>query len=769
MTLFPNSMVWLSRRMGWAGKLGISSFALLGFWDAEVAPPPIANPVAPPVVERPTPETPVILIVIDTLRADHLGTYGYPLDTSPIIDEFAAHATVFENNSTQVNVTHSSLTSILSGLYARTHRHYTPIATGAKISGVKEFLVLPELFSNLNYHTLGIVSHPSWNTSQSSPLQRGWNGFSLIDEKANSGRRRRLANGRHTNERAFGLLSSYTEHHAEDPLFLWAHYFDPHTDLKSLGYNAPPETRNLFLKHHLAQFGLGAFEARLRPLDPLRREGWIPKNTEGEERDQLRLANGRSLYDAKIRSCDGHVGKMFEQLREMDLFDRALIIVMADHGENMEAESSMRGKIMFTHRRLFQGVTRTPLIVKLPGQTTGKRIASLTQNIDVFPTILEALGLPIPPQAEGKSLLPLWEDTSIALHKSVYIESSDHTERAIETKAVKYIEPGNGLAPLAFRLADDPGEMENVVESLDPEWAAGAHKALLKFAPNPKLHIRFEPEPEPYRLTFDVALTDAEFKEFEGPANAVTSEDGQRISWSGTVESDPIEFAFQRSHGKTATLWTISRDDIDRVDSRLFVGSRKLWNSGAFPAYSATDGQAPEDPLLRLTFEPAEDLFTAAVQLADPSRLDLILHAARPTHLFELEVQTRSGFDSDQVEPGRSQRFRAKSSSSASIAVRIKPTGTELRALCRINGAWPDPRSVALNGHAVNSDGVHFVFPPPPMRELHNALQSYDHSAAPVPGRITVWESGFAAETEIDTSEMDEDTIEGLRALGYVK
>src|SRR5687767_10596183 len=73
------------------------------------------------------PDTPVLLIVIDTLRADHLSCYGYELDTSPVIDAFAAGATLFENNSTQCNSTFPSITSILTGLYPKTHRNYLAV------------------------------------------------------------------------------------------------------------------------------------------------------------------------------------------------------------------------------------------------------------------------------------------------------------------------------------------------------------------------------------------------------------------------------------------------------------------------------------------------------------------------------------------------------------------------------------------------------------------------------------------------------------------
>ena len=129
-------------------------------------------------------DTPVVLVVIDTLRADRLGCYGYELDTSPVLDAFAEEATLFEANSTQLNSTFGSLTSIFTGLYAQSHAMFLPVPTEAALKSAPVGVSLTERLAARGYRRIGVVSHPSFGeTDPRATLMRGWDAFSVIDEE----------------------------------------------------------------------------------------------------------------------------------------------------------------------------------------------------------------------------------------------------------------------------------------------------------------------------------------------------------------------------------------------------------------------------------------------------------------------------------------------------------------------------------------------------------------------------------------------------------
>ncbi|MFG0317711.1 MAG: sulfatase, partial [Planctomycetota bacterium JB042] len=434
-------------------------------------------------------DTPVVLVVIDTLRADRLGCYGCPLETSPVLDAFAERAFVFEANSTQLNSTFGSLTSIFTGLYPKSHQMFLPVPTEAALASAPDGVSLTERLASRGDHRLGVVSHPSFaETDPRAIVMRGWDAFSVIDPTRPIRERIFCAHGGDTNARLLPRLDEAIEAAGDGPLFVFAHYFDPHTERFDLVYDAPEETRNLFLRHHLAEVGREEVHDELAALPPMERPEWIREHAEGT--NDLRLANGRALYDAEIRSCDRHVGTFFDRLRERGLFDRALIVVMADHGENLGHVGRPPRAAAFTHQRLFEGVVHTPLMIKLPHQREGARIPAITQNVDVLPTLVELLGLPEAPPADGKSLVPLLAGEARAVHDLVFMESSDGLERAVRTDAFKLIDPGDGRSPMLFRWRDDPMERNDVRDEVDPENLRRLADALETFTPTTGTFVR---------------------------------------------------------------------------------------------------------------------------------------------------------------------------------------------------------------------------------------------------------------------------------------
>ena len=421
--------------------------------------------------------TPVVMIVIDTLRADHLSCYGYELETSPVLDAFAREAYFFESNSTQFNSTFPSLTSIFTGLYPKTHGNYLAVPVEGTANRSEGARCLAERFKDVDYQTVAVLSHPSWESvDRDIALMRGWDRFSNIADPIPVAERPLFAHAEYTHERLWPLLDEAVA--KDDPLFLWVHYFDPHTDIAPTVYNAPPETRNLYLRHHLEQVGEPDFYDGLAPLEPAARTQWIRENAVGDQRMRVDLANGRALYDAEIRSCDAGIAKLFERLKSEGLYDEAIIVIMADHGENMEPASLGHGPINFTHNRLFESVSHTPLMIRLPGQKKGERISAITQNIDVAPTLLELLDMPPKPEVEGRSLVPLMRDPSAKLHERVFIESSKGKEKAVKTERHKLIDSDGNDEPLLFAWRDDPTESSDLKASADAELVAGLAQAI---------------------------------------------------------------------------------------------------------------------------------------------------------------------------------------------------------------------------------------------------------------------------------------------------
>ena len=118
------------------------------------------------------PDTPVVLVLIDTLRADHLSCYGYPLETSPHLDELASRSFLFEANSTQCNATFPSITSVFTGVYPKTHRNYLAVPIKGMASESGPYPCASERFGERGYYTAAVTSHPSWGAERDLDASR---------------------------------------------------------------------------------------------------------------------------------------------------------------------------------------------------------------------------------------------------------------------------------------------------------------------------------------------------------------------------------------------------------------------------------------------------------------------------------------------------------------------------------------------------------------------------------------------------------------------
>jgi len=326
--------------------------------SAAEPPAPAPSPVGP--VER------VVLITIDTLRADHLGVYGGPVAT-PHLDRLAAEGVVVENAYTPVPSTGPAHASLLTGRHPWNH--------GTLRNAVPMDPTVPTLADWLHRRgiaTAAIVSsyilHPRFGFHQGFDSYR----FEPTEDYLWRGRQRDRfwTLGEHTTRAA----NTWLTEHGSEPFFLWVHYFDPHTP-----YLPPP--------------GFA-----IDPSEPIDLEGKRVRGT-GKTEDQLRRAI--RAYRGEIAYTDFQVGLVIERLRLLDLIDRTAVIVTADHGEGLGDHGTLEHG-----QNVFDELVRVPLLIRAPGIPAGRRLDGMAQLEDIAPTILALYGAGPPDGIDGVDLLP---------------------------------------------------------------------------------------------------------------------------------------------------------------------------------------------------------------------------------------------------------------------------------------------------------------------------------------------------------------------------
>ena len=334
--------------------------------------PPVVDRTQARVAGRPN----VILYIVDTLRADRLGSYGYQKPTSPGLDSLVAEAILFESARAQSSWTRPSVASILTGLLPWTHR-----VNGLEDRLSEDIPSLPEILKHGGFTTGAVVSNP--NISETFGFARGFDHFESIPN---------LAAPAHTilsaGLRWIDSLSPTT------PFFLYLHTMEPHAP-----YSPPTQFQRQVAAKELPP-DLGSVDA----LSELaRRPGGPPPAA---------IADITDLYDAEIAYHDHELSRFLSELEKRDLYQETLTVLVSDHGEQFYEHGQWgHGKALHAE------VLNVPLIIRLPAGTEGgKRIADPVQHIDVVPTILDYLDLVGPGDLPGRSLLPamLAEQTSSA-------------------------------------------------------------------------------------------------------------------------------------------------------------------------------------------------------------------------------------------------------------------------------------------------------------------------------------------------------------------
>lgn len=393
----------------------------------------------------------VVLIAIDTLRADHLGCYGYPRATSPHIDAFARNAVVFDQHIAAAIPTHPSFTTLHTGQFSITHG---VVAHGGRNDIPRDAPWLASILHEAGYTTAAVDNLSQWRLD----FHRGFEFY--IDPT----KRQALsinADNRTINRRVLPFL----EQHQQEQFFLLVHYWDPHTP-----YLPPRAYRRLFYSgdpEAPGHYSLDGMETR-HPLGKAWRETWFPQL--GKHITDAHYIE--ALYDAEIRYCDEGVGQLLSKLEDLGLSERTVVAITSDHGEMM-----FRHGIFFDHHGLYDGNLHVPLLLRVPGLPP-RRVPGMSASVDVAPTLLDLCGLAAEERMEGISLTP-WlrgERDDAPREWVVSQECTWQMKWCLRTPAHKLIlarEPDAYGTPARelYDLTTDPGEFVNLAEK-EPEAVA---------------------------------------------------------------------------------------------------------------------------------------------------------------------------------------------------------------------------------------------------------------------------------------------------------
>ena len=388
-----------------------------------------APPSALPRSHRPN----VIVYVIDTLRADHLGCYGYRRPTTPRIDAFAASAVRFTAAIAQSSWTLPATASILTGLVPghhgaidREHGIRSGVATLAE--------ALP------GYQTTAFVTN--YLGSAIFGHARGFERFHFYAEQGE--RRAPVYLG---SDALYRRIARWLARGPRQPFLLYVHASDPH-----FPYLPPPRMARPFLPRGVGRDAVRALVDRARPFY-LGNERWGTRPPELSD-DEVRLLG--DLYDGDVRTADTYFGRLMDDLARNGLLDDTLVVLTADHGEEfLEHGGVAHGQT------LYREVLRVPLLVRLPGGAQGgTRVDRVVRQVDIFPTVLDLLGLPPRPWLDGTSLVtpaPGEGEAYSVLHLGGFDVESLST---LEWKAIHNF--GGRPRFELYRLLEDPGEQRDV-------------------------------------------------------------------------------------------------------------------------------------------------------------------------------------------------------------------------------------------------------------------------------------------------------------------
>ncbi len=389
--------------------------------------------------------TNVILVSLDTTRADHLSCYGHFRRTSPHIDRVAEEGVLFTDHFSPHIPTYPGHTTLMTGKDVYAHQITCQSGTPEPTPGIR---MLAELLQEQGYYTAAADNLGRWFAR----------GFAHIETYSwDYSQKQSLRKGEAVLEASLKVLNAAAQQ--DKPFFLFLHFWDPHTP-----YLPPPPFDRMFYRGDESDPNNLSMDA-LWEFEPFRHyfAEWMPGVTD--------IEFPKAQYDAEIAYMDACLASFLTRLDELGLRDDTLLALTADHGEELDEHAHW-----FDHHGLYDTNIHIPLILRCPSLLpAGRRIGGMTRMFDLAPTILDLLGLHEITEREqmlGSSLLPLIKSPSATSRGAAEVlhltENTWMKKRGIRTHEWKLIVPletpdlhGKSDIEL-YHLPADPGEQVNV-------------------------------------------------------------------------------------------------------------------------------------------------------------------------------------------------------------------------------------------------------------------------------------------------------------------
>ena len=407
------------------GLLAVAAAAAASFLSCDVR-----DRAATAPLERPN----VLLISIDSLRADHVGALGYHRNTTPAIDALANDGALFTRGISSTSWTLPAHAALMTGLLDSAHGVTT---TGKRLDD--SAITLAEAFASAGYRTAGFFGGPFLDPSFG--FAQGFDTYVDCSAAGDAGvpvqKRHATSHRDRTNPEILWNVLRELEGIGEQPFFLFVHFWDVHYDLIP-----PPRYVEMFDPGYPDRYRGSNFRH-----DPDYREG----------ADETLREHVLALYDGEVLYTDDTIAMLVSALRARGLLDRTLVVVTSDHGDEL-LDHGDKG-----HRHtLYQELIRIPILFRLPGRVKPRRVDVPVSITDVAPTILDLAGLEPLPNATGRSLARALE-TGATVSPVPVISELAATGRAQHARSIvagddKVIFQSRRKGPIYFDLAADPGE-----------------------------------------------------------------------------------------------------------------------------------------------------------------------------------------------------------------------------------------------------------------------------------------------------------------------
>jgi arylsulfatase A-like enzyme len=385
----------------------------------------------------------IVLLGIDSLRADHMRCYGYHRLTTPHLDRFAGQGTLFENTFSAHIPTTSAYASMLTGMDCFSTqvvalRHKGPLRPEVK--------TLAEVLKEAGYNTtcVGFSGNPSSRGFDKYLDYAGWGSW-------NEGRSPKAQN---LNEVAIPELDRLTQE--QEPFFLFLRHMDPHAPY------LPPEPYERMFYHGNECDPANKSMEPVMAFKPFRDffASWMPPGI--TDKDYV-----VAQYDGAVAYMDACIQTIFTALEAHGILEETLVVVNGDHGETLYEH-----ECWFDHHGMYDNVLHVPLIIRYPGKIpAGKRVAGYNQHKDMLPTILELAEIETDVAFDGRSLLPMIRGEMASHESEFYITECTwmrkHGWRTPHWKLMVALEPDFHFKPPVelYNLVEDPEENHNLAES----------------------------------------------------------------------------------------------------------------------------------------------------------------------------------------------------------------------------------------------------------------------------------------------------------------